>query len=277
MKKALLYLILLFLLYGGWYYWRELPRAPLQTTVLPIDPESITSFSIQLPKGAKIRFTAGENEWFVEYPDHNIAISSGRPDSLLRAITSWESNGLYPGTAGPPKGWFATIELVGEDFREQLRLIAAADTLPNRIYVKRNELPDLLAIDGIDWRALPLRFNQYADFSLFDLRSLPTIDSLYWVTDSTRIELLGQPIDSLIRDSLLHQWQRLKANYFARDFDEIGDRDHRLGSFRLFSPIDSIDLTVYYDSLWPQPFVLHSSQFPRAYFSADELPYPLPN
>lgn len=261
-------------LYGGWYYWQQRPKEALAADLLRLQAEEVKQVLVQPVSGPAFQFGRVEEGWLISSGHNHRLEVSQRPETLLAALISMRSIDLAP--APKTEDQLAAVELrLQDDSPVKFELYSAPDSVAYQTIVRFGEQPDYFALDKFDHQRLPLAFANYRSYELLKLDQWARLDSLQWQQADTTLTYWSRPDSSQQLDSLKQLWGRLTGTTFADYFDEIGDEPDWYGSYRLFGGSDSADLKVYFDTLWPQPFVLYSSQYPKTYFAVDSLPLPL--
>lgn len=273
-RKTSAVLLLLSLIYGGWYAWQQRPVPPLQAQLLPLELADVQRVLIELPGESVFELSYESNKWIVQEANRFMATDDNLAHRTLNRLLRMKSNGLVKGPKKSSLPVVAKIVLFTAGGAEQIEFLATPDSLANTSYVRLNNVPDVYLVRGISVAELPLKFADFQQRFILDITSFGGLDSLVWITDSLQLSLLARPNDAEQLDSLYSRWQRMEGGELATNFDEIGMREIRLGSYRMYGPNqDSVQLRVYYDSLSEPPFVLWSNQFPTNFWHSAHLPF----
>lgn len=273
-RKTSAVLLLLSLIYGGWYAWQQRPVPPLQAQLLPLELADVQRVLIELPGESVFELSYESNKWIVQEANRFMATDDNLAHRMLNRLLRMKSNGLVKGLKKSSLPVVAKIVLFTAGGAEQIEFLATPDSLANTSYVRLNNVPDVYLVRGISVAELPLKFADFQQRFILDITSFGGLDSLVWITDSLQLSLLARPNDAEQLDSLYSRWQRMEGGELATNFDEIGMREIRLGSYRMYGPNqDSVQLRVYYDSLSEPPFVLWSNQFPTNFWHSAHLPF----
>lgn len=273
-RKTSAVLLLLSLIYGGWYAWQQRPVPPLQAQLLPLELADVQRVLIELPGESVFELSYESNKWIVQEANRFMATDDNLAHRMLNRLLRMKSNGLVKGLKKSSLPVVAKIVLFTAGGAEQIEFLATPDSLANTSYVRLNNVPDVYLVRGISVAELPLKFADFQQRFMLNITSFGGLDSLVWTTDSLRLSLLARPNDAEQLDSLYTRWQRMEGGELATNFDEIGMREIRLGSYRMYGPNrDSVQLRVYYDSLSEPPFVLWSNQFPTNFWHSAHLPF----
>lgn len=273
-RKTSAVLLLLSLIYGGWYAWQQRPVPPLQAQLLPLELADVQRVLIELPGESVFELSYESNKWIVQEANRFMATDDNLAHRMLNRLLRMKSNGLVKGLKKSSLPVVAKIVLFTAGGAEQIEFLATPDSLANTSYVRLNNVPDVYLVRGISVAELPLKFADFQQRFILDITSFGGLDSLVWITDSLQLSLLARPNDAEQLDSLYTRWQRMEGGELATNFDEIGMREIRLGSYRMYGPNrDSVQLRVYYDSLSEPPFVLWSNQFPTNFWHSVHLPF----
>lgn len=273
-RKTSAVLLLLSLIYGGWYAWQQRPVPPLQAQLLPLKLADVQRVLIELPGESVFELSYESNKWIVQGANRFMATDDNLAHRMLNRLLRMKSNGLVKGLKKSSLPVVAKIVLFTAGGAEQIEFLATPDSLANTSYVRLNNVPDVYLVRGISVAELPLKFADFQQRFILDITSFGGLDSLVWITDSLQLSLLARPNDAEQLDSLYSRWQRMEGGELATNFDEIGMREIRLGSYRMYGPNqDSVQLRVYYDSLSEPPFVLWSNQFPTNFWHSAHLPF----
>lgn len=273
-RKTIAVLLLLSLVYGGWYAWQSRPTPPLQARVLPIELADVQRALIEVTDQPPVELSREADDWIVQGGNRYVIAQKNQVEGMINRLIRARSNGLVkPGKK--QRQVLASITLITANGNQLIEFIATPDSVKNTSYLRLNNVPDIYQVGGFTAADFPLKFTDYQNKFLLDISDFSGIDSLVWVTDSLRTNLLVRSINSVSLDSLYNHWQQLRGDAFADNFDEIGMRDFKLGDYLIYgnSSADSTRLTVYHDSLREPPYVLRSEQFPEGFWLADSLPY----
>lgn len=274
MLRALPYILIGLAFYGGWYYWQQRPKEALAADLLRLEVTDVKQVFVQPANSPAFQFGRVEEGWLISSGHNHRLEVSQRPETLLAALINMRSIDLAPTPEAEDQ--LAALELrLQDDSPVKFELYRAPDSVAYQTVVRFGEQPDYFALDNFDHQHLPLAFTNYRSYELLKLDQWATLDSLQWQRADTTLTYWSRPDSSQQLDSLKQLWGHLTGTIFADYFDEIGDEPDWYGSYRLFGGSDSADLKVYFDTLWPRPFVLYSTQYPKTYFAVDSLPLPL--
>ncbi len=188
------------------------------------------------------------------------------PEYAVDAQTGFRVK-LYKGN----KLWYDLV-LGREDFDPVSQSVVAFMRLANEATV--------FVVDGYVTVQTGRNFDSYRNLQLFKMKREMEVTAFSWSLPDTTLEFkrtaqgwyLGQTsLDSMQVENYLNLFRNVSAESYADDFDELtADRYPRrvltLKGKNIASPFV---LTCYEDSLRKPPFILHASQNPSAFFSAD--------
>lgn len=273
MRRIVPYLLLFALFYGVWYYFQNRPAPPLDAHLFPYAATDVAEIEI-FRRGKTLRLRRqSDADWVAENDQRSIPDRKAASQRLLAAILSCRGRAVSTRRpAGPPR---LEMELRGNGLRDRIRFFAPADSLPATSHLlSLNGGEDYFLVHDLPLRRLPLRFADFRDSVLIDLRALPRLDSLTWwsATDSSRTHILsaGPGLDSLTQ----HYRPRL-GTFFADAFGEVHHARHLLGHYHFHGGGDSVALRVFHHDRWARPYVLRGNG--TEYFAADAPGLPLPD
>ena len=267
MRNLVLALIIFAVGYSTWYYGARLFSNPVEYPLFLTGREEVTKVIVG-EGNDQFEFIRGtENEWVVARGQR---ISYDRPakvDSFLTLLFNTRSNLSsqerdylsYPTTS--------RIEIAGPGGRERVTLYIPTNPA-TAVVASHATSGAVLSLPPITrrWRGEYLHFDAYRERRLVDLDPA-SVDSIHTYRG----------------DSLLHKVAPLAlgttAPYFiapalapyADYFDEIAHRDREYGRVELYAGDAVKTITVYRDSLWPQPYVLVGKDYPRRFLGYDAL------
>lgn len=257
MRKLIIILLPLILLYTTWYYFQKFNDQPLQEQLSTIAAEEVAKVIITGPqREVPLSMTRIDDGWVVTRSPRQILDQSVRVQTFVDRLTalttdsvSWRRD-LDGGTR---------VVLKGTSGREdEFILIRTKEGTPLAQVVATG---DVFHLPPATARYIfpALEFEHYREQRLLHL--LPgQVDSIV----ASRHDSTLWVIDSALTSLSEHFLAPASAPY-ADHFDEIAHRDRYHADLDFYFSGRAHRIQVFQDSLWPQPYVLVGTDFPRRY------------
>ncbi len=291
-RTILLLVVIGLVIYGITRYAPSRRPPDFQADLIRTDSTAITSISITPP--------GGQPEIALRRTDARWIVSNGRMDLIARPEVV---SGLLQTLAHIPTTRIATQDArqwmeYGVDERSAIRIrvyenrrlredffVGKTEILADTVrvsYLRLASAKEVYVIPEDLASRFALRFNDFRSNRLLQLPAAADVIGWEWQSPDTALYLQrtnagwylnDQPLDSLRVMGYLHSLQAVHGDTFADDFDEV------LGAGLLFRTLifharnepEAIVVQCYRDTLRTLPFIIHSRQYPEAYFACDSL------
>ncbi len=291
-------LLLIFLFFVGLYLifskvLSSRATSDFSTEVIKVDTAQITTIEISPQGGAAYAIHRTDRNWIVTNGNVNVRAASAQLKAVLdqvdtirtiQLVSSQKEDWIEYGV-GPAQGSRIKIYLADGSVEDFIIGKTAFDaTLQRSIaYLRLTHQNEVYSVNGFLPFQLEKHFDDFRSRELFfkAIQFFPPDRFLYQNQD-TQILVIRQegslwaavgnePLDSARIYHYLDWILKAKGRIFVDDFDELSAPRFFHQSIRFyFDDIqDSVSLTCYRDSTRALPFIIHSSQNPKAYFGSD--------
>lgn len=159
-----------------------------------------------------------------------------------------------------------------EDFEPETQSIVS--------FLRINGENAIYAVDGFQMMRIGRTFDSYRNTLLLRMKREMEVTDFTWETPDTAFAFTRTPegwmLGAEARDSMevedyLNFFRNFSGEQFADDFDELRAEEyfHARLSMRGKNIPEPLVITCYQDTLRTLPFILQSSQNPRAFFASD--------
>ncbi|MEO0734136.1 MAG: hypothetical protein AAFZ52_14970 [Bacteroidota bacterium] len=268
MRTLLPLLLLACLAYAGWYYWQQYNDQPVRAALLLAAAEDIIRVQIsERPNEAafELRNADVTEAWVVNREHTQLRDQSTVIQNFLTQLTGLETDSIAHNFVIEEKQYVLVVH--STTYGEEALQFALPPEGP--ALARRTKSGDIFALPRQTVAALLpyLRFDHYREPRLLNLAAAG-VDS---IVARQRDSLLWQMNHSDSLPVLAQTFIAPASAPYADYFDEIADQEKYYATLQLFANGQPHVVTIFRDSLWPQPYVLVGEDFPRRYLAADTL------
>jgi len=293
MKNRTLLIVLLVLLaaYGLIQLLTEGREASFRTSLLEVDTSEISKLVID-PKGKPASFELERTgrQWIARRGEVEAQVGPDKMDRLFSSISNLRTQSVAAKSEDQwPKYELGEaeahkVEVYAEgskqaglyfgkmDFNQQQRKATT--------YARVEGEPEVYALDGFQTMGLVQGFDNYRNRTVIKMKPGMEVTQFEYQRPNGAVSFQrtpegwqsgGQMLDSMKVENYLNVLRNLKADAFADAFDpalaaQWPKEQLQLSGNNILQPFE---LTVYRDTSAEQPFIVHSSYNPDAYFRSD--------
>lgn len=266
MRRLIPIVLLGVFIYVSWFYWQEYTDAPLQEKLLLSTADEVSQVRVSAP-GQPLPFLLTrleDKQWVVSRDNRQILDQSARAEDFVRALTELRTDSVVNSL---PDRDFTTITLTADAYgKEELRIYAGAG---GPALARISGTGDIFALqpEAVTDVLPALSFDHFRGKRLLHLAAT-SVDSIVATRNDSLLWTLGPAEASELAKTILAP---ASAPTYADHFDEIADRDKYHATLSLFTAGRPHIITVFRDSLWPQPYVLIGEDFPNRFFAVEKI------
>lgn len=266
MRRLIPIVLLGVFIYVSWFYWQEYTDAPLQEKLLLAAAGEVTQVKVSVPgQPHPFQLTRLEDkQWVVSRDNRQVLDQSARAEDFVRALTELRTDSVVNSL---PDREFTTITLTSDaNGEEELRMYAGAG---GPALARISGTGDIFALqpEAVTDVLPALSFNHFRGRRLLHLAAT-SVDSIMATRKDSLLWKIASPEVAELAKTILAP---ASAPTYADYFDEIADRDKYHATLSLFTAGRPHTITVFQDSLWPQPYVLVGEDFPNRFFGAEKI------
>ncbi|SEQ38901.1 hypothetical protein [Neolewinella agarilytica] len=266
MRRLIPIVLFAVLIYVSWFYWQEYTDAPLREKLLLSAADELTQVRVTAPgQPHPFQLTRLEDkQWVVSRDNRQILDQSARAEDFVRALTELRTDSVVNSL---PDQDFTTITLSSDEYgEEELRMYAGAG---GPALARISSTGDIFALqpEAVTDVLPALSFDHFRGKELLHLAAA-SVDSIVATRNDSLLWRLGPTEAGEVAQTILAP---ASAPSYADHFDEIADRDKYHATLSFFTAGQPHTVTVFLDSLWPQPYVLVGEDFPNRFFGADKI------
>lgn len=265
MRKLIPIVLLGVLIYVGWFYWQEYTDAPLQEKLLLASADEVLAVTVST-KGEPFPFQLDrleDDDWVVSRDNRQILDQSSRAMDFVRSLTELRTDSVVKSL---PDGEFVSLIISSSSYGEERLSIHSGAGGPALARIAGTGDIFALQPEAVTGVLPALDFDHFRGRQLLHLTA-SSVDSVVATKNDSLLWRLSPPEAPALAKTLLAPAAAPYADYF----DEIADRDKYYATLSFFAAGKAHRISVFRDSLWPQPYVLVGDDFPRRYLGVERI------
>lgn len=267
MRRLILLLLLATGAYTVWFYTIGLNDSGKYLPLIRTELSTVDKIVVA-GKAHAFKLQRAENgEWLAVREQKILFKQNAQVDSFFSALELAVADSVLTNVQTKPSWTVVDLTFPAKSSPEKLRFHFPVDqSRPVYAQLEGGEDYLVLAPTFHRWRTDFLDFDGYREMRLLDL-SPNSVDSLYVLKKDSI--LWG--VNSGELAATASRFIVPAAAHYADHFDEIRHQDRAYATIKLYAGDGTKTVTVYRDSLWPQPFVLVGEDYPRRFLGYERL------